>query len=95
MDIQIGKKQAGRPTSVSLRGMAAMVSIWRFQSLGTRAAHYLVAPSDGLYGFSKELIKLEEKGFIEGEKTWATGFKWSLTPLGFEKISKSFCSPRL
>jgi hypothetical protein len=83
LDIQTKQRRVGRPENISARGLEMLFSIWRYRSAGTKALHRLVAPQDGVYGLSKELIKLADKGLIWGEKVVYTGYQWSLTPKGY------------
>lgn len=85
-DLQLRQKTVGRPQTTSSRAFAMMYAIWRHGSLGTKAIHRLAAPKDSLYGVSKELIKLENRGLIEGFKGWRVGFRWLITPKGYQLL---------
>lgn len=86
LDIQTKQRRVGRPEIISSRGWEMLFSLWRYRSAGTKALHRLVAPQDSAYGLSKELIKLADKGLIEGEKMFYTGYQWSLTPKGYRAL---------
>ncbi len=85
-DLQTRQKGVGRPKTTSARAFEMMYAIWRFGSLGTKAIHRMIAPKDSPYGISKELIKLETRGLIEGNKDWQVGFRWFLTPKGYQLL---------
>jgi hypothetical protein len=66
-----------------------LYQLWRYGSAGTKSLWQLTAPQDGLYGFSKELIRLEDQGVVFGERSnqYHRQFTWTITTKGFAELA--------